>query len=246
MRNLAQLHPVLQMKAVELQELCKHNGIAIKYSECLRTAAEQDALYAKGRTAKGSIVTNAKGSSYSSMHQWGVAIDFYLDMDIDRDGSKIDDAYNNSTHLFEKVGKLAQSLGLEWGGSWKTIKDLPHVQLADWGSTPAQLKKTYGTPDRFFKTWTDATQKQTVIDDKPSTASKNVYDAAQVFDKKLAGNYIVSAKSGLNLRQGTNKGVITCMPKNSKVKCYGYCTGDYLLVEYGKYTGYAHKDYLKK
>ena len=79
-RDITALHPDLQVAAAKLKEICKAHGISINYSECLRTKAEQDALYAKGRTAPGKIVTKAKGSSYSSQHQWGVAIDFYLDM----------------------------------------------------------------------------------------------------------------------------------------------------------------------
>jgi peptidoglycan L-alanyl-D-glutamate endopeptidase CwlK len=27
------------------------------------------------------------------------------------------------------VGKIGKDLGLEWGGDWKTMKDLPHFQL---------------------------------------------------------------------------------------------------------------------
>lgn len=153
MRNINDLHPELQKKIVELKSACTAQGIKIGISECLRTVAEQDALYAKGRTTPGSIVTNCKGSTYSSMHQWGVAADFYLIMDVDGDGETADDAFNNSTNLFERVGKIAESVRLEWGGSWLSFKDLPHIQLKDWGSTASLLKKTYGTPERFFKEW---------------------------------------------------------------------------------------------
>ena len=153
MRNINDLHPELQKKIVELKAACTARGIKIGFSECLRTVAEQDALYAKGRTTAGSIVTNCKGSTYSSMHQWGVAADFYLIMDVDGDGRTADDAFNNSTKLFEIVGKIAETIGLEWGGSWKGFKDLPHIQLKDWGSTASQLKNRYGTPERFFKEW---------------------------------------------------------------------------------------------
>ena len=157
MRDVKQLHPELQKKIAQLQDLCKKNGITIGISECFRTVAEQDALYAKGRSAAGSIVTNCKGSSYSSMHQWGVAFDFYLAMDVDGDGKTSDDAFNNATGLFAKVGKLGQSIGLEWGGSWKS-PDKPHFQLPDWGSTATRLKQLYGTPEKFFATWNSIEQ----------------------------------------------------------------------------------------
>lgn len=153
MRNVSQLHPELQKKVEQLKILCQQNGITIGISECVRTVAEQDVLYAKGRTMPGKIVTKAKGNTYSSMHQWGVAFDFYLKMDVDGDGSVSDDALNNSTELFNKVGKIGQSIGLEWGGAWKSMKDLPHFQLPNWGSTPAKLKRLYGTPEKFMATW---------------------------------------------------------------------------------------------
>ena len=167
-RDIKQLHPRLQKIIPKLIEECKKQGINIKISECFRTVEEQNALYAKGRTKPGNIVTNAKGSSYSSMHQWGVAFDFYLDMDIDKDGKKSDDAFNNAKKTFNKVGKIGKKLGLEWGGDWKSIVDLPHFQLPDWGSTTSNLKKKYGTPDKFKKTWTAKEKKA----EKKKAASK--------------------------------------------------------------------------
>ena len=43
-------------------------------------------------------------SSYSSMHQWGIAFDFYRN-----DGKG---AYNNNDGFFNKVGAIGQKLGL--------------------------------------------------------------------------------------------------------------------------------------
>lgn len=145
MRSVDQLHPELQKKISELQEKCKQQGLIIGIGECLRTAAEQDALYAQGRTKPGEKVTNCKGSSYSSMHQWGVAFDFYRN-----DGKG---AYYDKDGFFTRVGKTGREIGLEWGGSWKSIVDKPHFQLPDWGSTAAKLKTQYGRPETFFKTW---------------------------------------------------------------------------------------------
>ena len=145
MRNVSQLHPELQKKVVKLQKECLKAGIKIKIGECFRTVAEQNALYAKGRTAPGSIITNAKGNSYSSMHQWGVAFDFA------RYDKK--NPYDNTDGFFEKVGAVGKSIGLIWGGDWLTPKDRPHFQLSDYGDTSAIIKKKYGTPNKFFKTF---------------------------------------------------------------------------------------------
>ena len=145
MRDQTKLHPILQYKIKQLIALCEAQGLKIGIGECVRTVAEQDALYAQGRTTKGNIVTNCKGSTYSSMHQWGVAFDFYRN-----DGKG---AYNDTDGFFTKVGKIGQSIGLEWGGAWKSPVDKPHFQLPYWGSTPAKLKSLYGTPSKFDDTW---------------------------------------------------------------------------------------------
>ena len=192
MRDIKALHPDLQKKYAQLIKLCSKKGITIGVAECLRTKAEQDALYAKGRTAPGKIVTNAKGSNYSSMHQWGVAFDFYLKMDIDGDGQISDDAYNNAKKTFNQVGALAKSIGLERGGDWKSIKDLPHIQLKNWGSTTSKLKAEYGTPEKFMKTWQGTTgQAAAATAEKSKEAAKSAkrIESAQSFDKALAGLY---------------------------------------------------------
>ena len=144
-RDITKLHPRLQVKLEELKALCLKEGLKIGIGECLRTVAEQDALYAQGRTQPGSIVTNGRGSSYQSQHQWGIAFDFYR-----ADGLG---AYNTTGRFFERVGEIAKSLGLGWGGDWSSLVDRPHVYLPDWGSTPARLKVMYGTPEKFFATW---------------------------------------------------------------------------------------------
>lgn len=255
MRDVKALHPRLQEKIADLLALCKKNKIEIAIGECVRTAAEQDALYAKGRTTAGSIVTNAKGSSYSSQHQWGIAVDFFLKMDIDGDGSVSDDAFNNAKKTFNKVGTLAKSIGLGWGGDWKSPVDLPHLYLPDWGSTASQLKTKYSTPDKFMATWKSTSsvekQKEDKVKDTKTLASKTKTDAAQRKDKKYNGTFVVTAKDGLRLRSGagTDKSIVNVLPFGAVVKCYGYYTEVkgtvWLYVEYGKYTGFVSKDYVK-
>ena len=146
-RDISLCHPELQKKAEKLVSACRGQGLLIEIGECYRTVAEQDALYAKGRTAPGSIVTNAKGSSYSSHHQWGTAFDIYRN-----DGTG---AYNNSGGFFDLVGTIGVKIGLEWGGNWTSPIDKPHFQLPYWGSTTITLKNLYGTPEEFKKTWSD-------------------------------------------------------------------------------------------
>ena len=256
-RDITQLHPKLQTIIPKLIAECEKQGISIKIGECLRTVKEQDELYAQGRTKEGSIVTNAKGSNYSSMHQWGIAFDFYLDMDIDKDGKKSDDAFNNSKKTFQKVGAIGKKLGLEWGGDWRSIVDMPHFQLNDWGSDAKTLKATYKTPKKFFASWKEEKTTTTKTSSTKTTTKKTTsvkVDSAKEFSSKYNKRYITTSK--LNLRNGANmeKTIIEVMPKGSKVDCYGYYTkykddSVWLLVAYKKnnktYTGFCSKNYLK-
>jgi hypothetical protein len=175
MKDITMLHPKFIVKLDRWVKECAKQGIYIKIGTCVRTEQEQNTEYAKGRTAPGIIVTNCKGSTFSSMHQWFIAADFYLDMDIDKDGKKSDDAFNDKTGMFRKAGKIAESVGLEWGGDWKTIIDKPHVQLPDWGSTAVKLRQQYKTPEQFRKTWLPV--KQSI------TPTSNGLDIAWAQDK---------------------------------------------------------------
>ena len=233
MKDVTQLHPRLQEKFKLLQKKCAQKGITIRATECLRTAKEQDALYAKGRTAPGPKVTNASGKDAKSMHQWGVAVDIVIDMDTDKDGDiDIRDLYN--VKLLNVVGKIGESIGLEWGGSWKSIVDKPHFQLPDWGSTPAKLRAEYGTPKKFIATWANET--------KIAKSSTN---------KSFKKNFTTTANLKMRTSPDTsdNSNVIQVLKKGTKVvgtgKYVTVSTQKWLEVKYGIRTGYCSKKYLK-
>ena len=169
MRDITLCHPRLQKLIAQLTSECANAGLPIKIGESFRSVTEQDALYAQGRTQPGSIVTNARGSSYSSQHQWGIAADFYR-----ADGKG---AYNESGDYFKKVGELAKKLGLGWGGDWKSIVDKPHVYLPDWGSGTGILKQKYGTFENFKKTWV---MDGGTVTEQPGTPQVSVSDLKEV------------------------------------------------------------------
>lgn len=229
-RRIEDLHPRLQVKLAQLKEACANQGINIAYSECLRTVAEQDALYAQGRTTPGNIVTNAKGTTYSSQHQWGIAADFYLDMDIDGDGSKSDDAFNDSTGLFEQVGAIAKSIGLGWGGDWTSFKDRPHLYLPDWGSTAAQLKQQYGTPERFTKTWGDG---KTTVSAIQTINTVTGYERTQfILDVQFVTGSRVDGKAGpetirntITVSKTKNRNHAVVTPLERRLNALGYYSG---------------------
>lgn len=149
MRGIQHLHPELNPIASEFGSLCKAAGLNVLITETFRTTAEQNALYAQGRTTPGGIVTRAKGDTYQSPHQWGVAFDFCRNVK----GREYDD----SDGFFGKCGAVGKQLGLRWGGDFKTFVDKPHLELIKYmpkGST-SWLKSQYGTPDKFKLTWED-------------------------------------------------------------------------------------------
>jgi len=172
MRGLEYLHPKAREKAEALQALCKKRGLALLITETFRSKAEQDELYAQGRTAPGKIVTNVRYPN--SAHCWGVAFDFCRNVK----GREFDD----SDGFFKKVADLAKTLGgITWGGDWKSIVDKPHLELTEFlpNSSTSTLKSRYRTPENFKNTWNNtkastsapatAAPKKTVI---PATIRK--------------------------------------------------------------------------
>lgn len=196
MRDINRCHPRLIELSQKLISACKGQGLIIGIGESFRTKEEQDALYAKGRTAPGSVVTNAKGSSYSSHHQWGTAFDIYRN-----DGKGV---YTDGDGFFEKVGKIGKSIGLEWGGDWKSPVDKPHFQLPDWGSTTTKLKKMYGTPENFMDTWKEdkemVEESKIIIDGKEKKVKRILKDGTNyIAIRDIAGNlgYDISNKGNI-------------------------------------------------
>lgn len=117
-KMIATLLPEVRPYARALVHKAAANDIDIRIISGLRSYAEQDELYSRGRTKLGPIVTNARGG-YSN-HNFGIAFDVGV-----FEGSQ----YLGESPKYKAVGALGMELGLEWGGSWKTIVDQPHFQL---------------------------------------------------------------------------------------------------------------------
>lgn len=152
-RDISLLHPELRDICREFLAACKAQGLIVGVSQTYRTRSEQEALYAQGRTAPGSVVTNAKYPL--SPHNWGLAFDIYR-----RDGKG---AYNNDDGWFERCGVIGKRLGLTWGGDFKSFKDRPHFELKKYlpEASVATVRRHYGSPEEFIKTWRDnVTQKE--------------------------------------------------------------------------------------
>ena len=117
-RNLATVQPQLADLGRELLRRLAAQGLTFKVIQGRRTQAEQDALYAKGRTAPGPKVTWTR----NSRHLTGRAIDLALFQ-----GKNV---VWESTH-YTRAGEIGEELGLVWGGRWRGGKtDKPHFELA--------------------------------------------------------------------------------------------------------------------
>ena len=92
-------------------------NITLRVTHGLRTIAEQNALYAQGRTTAGKIVTNAKGGQ--SFHNHGLAIDVV----------EMINGKPNWNFDFSKLKPIADRFGMVWGGNFKTIIDRPHFEI---------------------------------------------------------------------------------------------------------------------
>jgi|SRR5579859_1563759 len=120
------VHPDLVTKVEQLAVAMAAIGFPMIVTAGVRTVAEQQALYAQGRTKPGEIVTEDDGITHRSNHQvhednFGHAVDcaFLVNGEPTWDPKQPWNIY----------GILAQKLGLRWGGTWTTPHDLPHVEL---------------------------------------------------------------------------------------------------------------------
>lgn len=151
------MHPKLVDETLKiLQEMT--NALAGKalprLAYTFRSLAEQDALYAQGRTKKFDnsgnrlgIVTNAKGGQ--SYHNYGLAYDIVLLLDKDANGTyesaswdtKADHDKDKQPDWMECV-KIAKAHGWEWGGDFQgNFKDMPHFQKSFGLKYPALAAK---------------------------------------------------------------------------------------------------------
>ena len=119
--------PIARFIQDEADRVAFAHGKRARISQGLRTFAQQNALYAKGRTAPGNIVTYVQGGY--SKHNWGLAIDIAI---FTEDFA----AYLPSDPLYMTVGEHIDSLkipDLLWGYHFAdmfhtTFRDIPHFE----------------------------------------------------------------------------------------------------------------------
>lgn len=134
-QRLQKLHPLIREEAIDLyhdswRKVAK-DGLFIRVTHTSRTAAEQNALYAIGRTTQigRPVVTFARARESYHDEKWSLALDFALirgkealwntGMDYDADG----------VPEWLEVVNTYKSAGWEAGIDWKGKKhDPPHLQ----------------------------------------------------------------------------------------------------------------------
>lgn len=116
-KSLSSLNPHVETLARKFLALTQANHLNVHVTTAFRSWDEQDKLYAKGRTAPGPVITNAQGGN--SYHNWGLAFD----------AAPFEHGHVSShNEKFIKMGQLGQQVGLKWGGTFKSILDMPHFQ----------------------------------------------------------------------------------------------------------------------
>jgi peptidoglycan L-alanyl-D-glutamate endopeptidase CwlK len=130
--NIAGLKPEAQtaarkFMAAVVPTMAGH-GYEVRITSGYRSYAEQDALYAQGRTTKGPIVTQAPAGY--SWHNFGWSFDITLF----RLGVPV-----YESPLYSECAKIGKAQGLDCGAYWAKFKDEPHYQVAT-GKTMAQLR----------------------------------------------------------------------------------------------------------
>ena len=130
-KNIATLEPITAKLAREHLRRLAALGLNFKITSARRTWAEQTALYAKGRTAPGPRVTNARAGY--SWHNFGTAYDLTL--------FSGKNPVWESKH-YDTAGRIGKELGLRWGGDFKSIVDRPHFERP-LGLTLAQARAKY-------------------------------------------------------------------------------------------------------
>jgi peptidoglycan LD-endopeptidase CwlK len=100
----------------------------LRFAYVFRSFEEQTKLFRSGKNV-------TKADAGQSYHNYGLAVDIVLLLDKNGDGifetaswdTKADWDKDNIADWVEVV-KVFEKYGWEWGGSWKSFKDLPHFQ----------------------------------------------------------------------------------------------------------------------
>lgn len=116
------MNSVVKESILEVVKLAYKEKIYVQITSGYRSFAEQNKLYAQGRTDKSKpIVTNARAGE--SLHNYGLAVDYVIVSD---DGRRTIWTVNSK---WKRVAAIAKSLGFAWGGDFSSFRDYPHLEM---------------------------------------------------------------------------------------------------------------------
>jgi len=124
-RDLLALDNKFQPLVYQFLDMCKAQKLEVLIYCTRRTFAEQDDLYAQGRTVPGHVVTNARAGQ--SAHNYGLAFDGAPTI-----GGKILWAEPLTGEHWLQYGRIGKMCGMEWGADWVGFREGPHLQMANW------------------------------------------------------------------------------------------------------------------
>jgi|GEM_PF-611605 peptidoglycan L-alanyl-D-glutamate endopeptidase CwlK len=142
-RDPQRLEPSVRARLQALRRLASQRGLSFILTSTLRTAPEQEALYAQGRRPLQEVnalraraglepITEAENRIVTwtkvSMHQFGLAFDVAL---LDEGGRPhwelAKDTNGNGRPDYLELGELGEAAGLQWGGRFSS-PDYCHFQ----------------------------------------------------------------------------------------------------------------------
>ena len=135
-RDISRLRADVAANCRLFVEECKKQGLPVLVTETVRDLEYQASLYAKGRTAPGSIVTNQKTPSFHS-DKAGLAFDICKNVK----GHEYDDLA-----FFNRCGEIGKKIGFSWGGDWISLQDKPHFQWDNHGTYTAAMVRSGKLP----------------------------------------------------------------------------------------------------
>lgn len=113
------VHPDLRTKLEAVYDMMAQRGFDVRPMEGMRSEARQAALLASN-----SGVTSVGAGM--SCHNHGYAVDSVMHVDGKPTWDMNDPHVREGYMLF---GEMVEAVGLDWGGSWLSFKDYPHVEM---------------------------------------------------------------------------------------------------------------------
>ena len=115
-RRIEDLSPEMRELFYRFHDKMREAGQDFIVTCTYRPQEEQDKLYNQGRTELGAIVTWTRHSKHTERVAFDIAI---------MKNGKI--SWDGADYVI--AGKIAEEVGLEWGGNWMKNPDRPHFQI---------------------------------------------------------------------------------------------------------------------